>query len=159
MMPSLLSMTAKGQVVRNDTVTDRTHQLQEVTVTETRRQHEVTSTAPLHILDRGEMLTLGVTDVADALHRIPGVTLRDYIREWFDAHPKARREEQQAFLSSRRNINFLFNRVTDEKLAMDARLYTSLMVRLLVGDPQHPEISPYFKLTYDNVFARIYAVL
>ena len=88
-----------------------------------------------------------------------GVTLRDYIREWFDAHPKARREEQQAFLSSRRNINFLFNRVTDEKLAMDARLHTSLMVRLLVGDPQHPEISPYFKLTYDNVFARIYEVL
>lgn len=78
MMPSLLSLTVKGQVIRNDTVTDRVHQLQEVTVTETRRQHEVTSTAPLHILDREEMLTLGVTDVADALHRIPGVTLRDY---------------------------------------------------------------------------------
>ena len=77
-MPCLLSVTANGQVIRNDTVTDRVHQLQEVTVTESRRQHEVTSTAPLHILDREEMLTLGVTDVADALHRIPGVTLRDY---------------------------------------------------------------------------------
>ncbi|MBO4301192.1 MAG: hypothetical protein J5861_06275, partial [Desulfovibrio sp.] len=88
-----------------------------------------------------------------------GVTRRDYIREWFDEHRNATREEQQAFLSGRRNINFLFNRVTDEKLAMDSRLYTSLMVRLLVGDPQHPDISPYFKLVYDNVFARIYEVL
>ena len=74
----LLSLTAHGQDVRNDTVTDRVHQLQEVTITESRRQHEVTSTAPLHILDREQMLTLGVTDVADALHRIPGITLRDY---------------------------------------------------------------------------------
>ena len=78
MLPCLLSMTASGQSVRRDTITDRTHQLREVTVTESRRQHEVTSTAPLHIIDREQMLSLGVTDVADALHRIPGVTLRDY---------------------------------------------------------------------------------
>ena len=74
----LLSMTASGQSVRRDTVTDRTHQLREVMVTESRRQQEVTSTAPLHIINREQMLSLGVTDVADALHRIPGVTLRDY---------------------------------------------------------------------------------
>ena len=74
----LLTNAVNAQVVRNDTVTDRTHQLQEVTVTESRRQHVVTSTSPLHIVDREQMLTLGVTDVADALHRIPGVTLRDY---------------------------------------------------------------------------------
>ena len=78
MLPCLLSMTASGQSVRRDTVTDRTHQLREVTVTESRRQQEVTSTAPLHIINREQMLSLGVTDVADALHRIPGVTLRDY---------------------------------------------------------------------------------
>ena len=71
-------MTASGQSVRRDTVTDRTHQLREVMVTESRRQQEVTSTAPLHIINREQMLSLGVTDVADALHRIPGVTLRDY---------------------------------------------------------------------------------
>lgn len=88
-----------------------------------------------------------------------GVTRRNYIQEWFDAHPKATPEEQHEFLSKRRNINFLFNRVTDEKLAMDARLYNSLMVQLLVGEPQDPRISPYFKLVYDNVFARIYEVL
>ena len=77
-MSCLLTSMANGQSVRNDTVTDRTHQLREVTVTESRRQHQVTSTAPLHIIDHEQMLTLGVTDVADALHRIPGVTLRDY---------------------------------------------------------------------------------
>lgn len=74
----MLAMTANGRPASNDTITDRTHQLQEITVTENRRQHETTSTAPLHIIDREEMLTLGITDVADALHRIPGVTLRDY---------------------------------------------------------------------------------
>ena len=63
---------------REKMFSSRTHQLREVTVTESRRQHEVTSTAPLHIIDREQMLSLGVTDVADALHRIPGVTLRDY---------------------------------------------------------------------------------
>lgn len=88
-----------------------------------------------------------------------GVTRRNYIQDWFDAHPSATPEEQHEFLSKRRNINFLFNRVTDEKLAMDAGLYNSLMVQLLVGDPQDPRVSPYFKLVYDNVFARIYEVL
>ena len=77
-MTSLLTTTASGQDVRNDTITDKVHQLREVTITESRRQHELTSTAPLRILDQEQMLTLGVTDIADALHRIPGVTLRDY---------------------------------------------------------------------------------
>ena len=76
-MACLLTHIVNGQEVRNDTITDRTHQLREVTITESRRQHVVTSTAPLHIIDRGQMLSLGMTDVADALHRIPGVTLRD----------------------------------------------------------------------------------
>ena len=44
-------------------------------------------------------------------------------------------------------------------IPMDANLYNSLMVRLLVGNPQDPAISPYFKLVYDNVFCRIYEVL
>ena len=67
-MTGLLATTASGQEVRNDTITDRVHQLREVTITESRRQHEVTSTAPLRILDQKQMLTLGVTDIADALH-------------------------------------------------------------------------------------------
>lgn len=88
-----------------------------------------------------------------------GVTRRNYVQEWFDAHPMATVEEQRAFLAGRRNVNFLFNRVTDEKLAVNESLYNSLMVQLLVGDPRDARFSPYFKLVYDNVFARIYEVL
>ena len=65
-MSCLLTMSAYGQDVRNDTITDRTHQLREVTITESRRQHVTTSTAPLHILDHEQMLSLGVTDVFSA---------------------------------------------------------------------------------------------
>ena len=67
-----------AQTQPTDTVTDRVHQLQEVTVTETRQEHSLKSTAPMHILDRSDMLRMGVTNMADALHRLPGITLRDY---------------------------------------------------------------------------------
>ena len=87
-----------------------------------------------------------------------GLTRRNYIQEWVEDHPDATMEERQAFLESRRNVNFFFNRVTGEKLAMDARLYNSLMTQLLLADPQDPRISPYFRLVYDNVFARVYEV-
>lgn len=87
-----------------------------------------------------------------------GLTCRNYVQEWFDNNRNATREDQQAFLNTRRNVNFFFNRVTGEKLAMDARLYNSLMAQLLLSDPQDPRFSPYFKLIYDNVFARVYEV-
>ena len=71
-------MTVSGLRAQTDTITGRVHQLEGVTVTETQRHHTVTSTAPLHLLDRHDMQTMGVTDMADALHRLPGITLRDY---------------------------------------------------------------------------------
>lgn len=55
-----------------------THQIDEVQVVDSRKHHTLTSTAPLHVMDHGEMLRMGVTDMADALHRLPGITLRDY---------------------------------------------------------------------------------
>lgn len=88
-----------------------------------------------------------------------GLTVRNYAREWFAEHPGASAAEQKAWLASRRNVNFLFNRVTDEKLAVDQGIYGALMTRLLVCDANDPAISPYFRLIYDNVFARIYEVL
>ena len=88
-----------------------------------------------------------------------GVVTRDYVQEWADAHPQASPEEQNAFLSSRRNVHCLFNRVTGEKLVLDSGIYDSLMVQLLLASPQDTRFSPYFKLVYDNVFARIYEVL
>ena len=74
----VMTLSADAQVVRNDTVADRTHRLEGVTVTEQRRQRITRSTTPYHLLEREQFLRLGVTDVADALHRIPGITLRDY---------------------------------------------------------------------------------
>ncbi len=114
-------------------------------------------------LDTGEVRLEGSTSAIYAssinVFEETGVTRRNYVQEWFDAHPNATQQQQQEFLSKRRNINFFFNRVTDEKLAMDEGLYNSLMVQLLMGEPQNPRFSPYFKLVYDNVFARIYEVL
>lgn len=88
-----------------------------------------------------------------------GVTRRNYVEEWFAAHPRATPAEQKAWLASRRNINFLFNRVTDEKLAVDQGIYNSLMVQLLLCDANDTRFTPYFRLVYDNVFTRIYEVL
>lgn len=87
-----------------------------------------------------------------------GVIRRNYVQEWFATNPKTSFAEQQAFLASRRNINFLFNRVTDEKLAVDERIYNSLMVQLLLCDANDSRFAPYFRLVYDNVFTRIYEV-
>ena len=63
---------------QTDSITSPTHQLQEVTVRQNRRQRALSAVAPVHILDRSDMLTMGVADMGDALQRIPGITLRDY---------------------------------------------------------------------------------
>lgn len=63
---------------QTDSITAPTHQLQEVTIRQSRRQRALSAVAPVHILDRSDMLTMGVADMGDALRRIPGITLRDY---------------------------------------------------------------------------------
>ena len=67
-----------GATAQTDTITGRVHQLEGVTVTKSMRQRVLTSTAPLQLLNCQDMLAMGVTDMADALNRIPGITLRDY---------------------------------------------------------------------------------
>ena len=74
----ILMMMSVGAMAQTDTITTLTHQLEGVTITETLRKRTVTSTAPVYLLERKDMLTMGVTDIADALHRLPGITLRDY---------------------------------------------------------------------------------
>ena len=114
-------------------------------------------------LDSGEVRledsTSSVYPISISVFDETGLTKKNYVEEWFQNHPQATTQEQQEFLKGRRNINFLFNRVTDEKLVMDEKVYNSLMVQLLLCDPQDQRFSPYFKLVYDNVFARIYEVL
>lgn len=62
-------------------------------------------------------------------------------------------------IDKRRNVHFLFNKVTGEKLVIDDRMYNTLMVQLLICAPTDPRFTPYFRLIYDNVFCRIYEVL
>lgn len=52
--------------------------LDTVEVTAGRARRDVVSTAPLHILSAERMKISGVTDIASAMHRLPGITLRDY---------------------------------------------------------------------------------
>lgn len=61
-----------------DSVPLRHRALREVTVVENRRQQSMSSTVPQHLVDRQDMLLMGITDMGDALHRLPGITLRDY---------------------------------------------------------------------------------
>ena len=52
--------------------------LQEVRVEASRQNSALKSSAPTHRLDAGKMLETGVTDIGDAMRRLPGVNLRDY---------------------------------------------------------------------------------
>lgn len=52
--------------------------LQNIEVIGQRQQQRLSSTAPLQMLKHEDFKIQGVTDIADALHRLPGITLRDY---------------------------------------------------------------------------------
>lgn len=52
--------------------------LQETTVTANRISETLTEANPHFRIDEKQLLSNGVTDISDALHRLPGVTLRDY---------------------------------------------------------------------------------
>lgn len=52
--------------------------LKNVTVTSSLRERDVKSTAPEYSIDKEKFTKLGVTDISDALLRLPGITLRDY---------------------------------------------------------------------------------
>lgn len=52
--------------------------LNEVEVVADRVRAEVTGTVPSYNLDRERMREIGVTDLTDALHRLPGLNIRDY---------------------------------------------------------------------------------
>ena len=56
----------------------QTQQMQQVEVSETARQRALRSSAPQYALGTADFQMQGVSDLADALHRLPGITLRDY---------------------------------------------------------------------------------
>lgn len=73
------ALTAVISVFSVNAANDTTaRNLQEFEVVSERVRKEVTSTAPLFNLTNERMKTMGVTDISDALHRLPGVNIRDY---------------------------------------------------------------------------------
>jgi dolichyl-diphosphooligosaccharide--protein glycosyltransferase len=53
----------------------------------------------------------------------------------------------------------IFSGPAGNKLVMDDVFYHTMMVQLLIRPPDDPEIAPYFKLVFDNIYTRIYQVL
>lgn len=54
------------------------YNLNEVEVTATRARQDVAASAPSFAISQEKMKAMGVTDIADALHRMPGLNVRDY---------------------------------------------------------------------------------
>lgn len=73
-----LFLCAVDTVGAQEKDTLKARQLSEVTVYGHAESNGVTSSAPLHLLGSTDFMRLGVTDIGDALLRLPGVTLRDY---------------------------------------------------------------------------------
>ncbi len=54
------------------------HELGELEVLDNAPRRTATAAVPVYTLTSGAMEAMGVTDISDALHRLPGVNLRDY---------------------------------------------------------------------------------
>lgn len=67
-----------AQNVTDDTISNRVHRIEEVTVNASTVAKKVSSTAPVQILSRQQFEQQGVTDIADALRRFSGVNVKDY---------------------------------------------------------------------------------
>ncbi len=115
-------------------------------------------------LDTGDVVMQGTTTAIPAasidLFEDGRLVHRNYLRP----EPSVPRTPQALRLwkedaEQRRNVHFLFNRVTGEKLVVDDNMYNTLMTRLLLRPPNDPALLPYFRLIFDNVFCRIYEVL
>ena len=73
---TVLLMTGATSVYAQPKDTARVHRLPDVVVDG--QQRRIDNSAPVRVIGSADYLRLGVTDVADALNRLAGVTLRDY---------------------------------------------------------------------------------
>lgn len=73
----IVSTLVYAQPIDNDTI-DNNYQLQNVVVTESKKTNEITSVAPLYVINNKSLNIAGITDIADALNRLPGISIRDY---------------------------------------------------------------------------------
>lgn len=114
-------------------------------------------------LDRGEVVMKGTSVMVPAasidVFADGRLEHRDYVTAPEFLPDTASILSWREDVERRRNVHFLFNRVTGEKLVVDDRMYNTLMVQLLIEKPGNPRFSPYFRLIYDNIFCRVYEVL
>ncbi|SHN59917.1 STT3 domain-containing protein [Desulfovibrio litoralis] len=54
--------------------------------------------------------------------------------------------------------HFILNTKTQEKIIVSSEIYNTLMVQLLLSEPNDPRFSPYFELVFDNTFTRVFRV-
>ena len=89
-------------------------------------------------LDSGEVRLEGSTSAIYAssinVFEETGVTRRNYVQEWFDAHPDASPQEQQHFQSRRRNGNFGFYWHSTYNLCIGDAMAFRLWSKLLASD-------------------------
>ena len=71
--PALVAQTLPG-----DTISGKTHQIDDVTVTAPRRRAQVTSVVPVQRMQKEELQQLGLQDLADAVRRFAGANVKDY---------------------------------------------------------------------------------
>lgn len=71
------AFSISGQVTRLPEDSAYT-ELDNIMVTAKKTSDAVTSSMPVHTLNAEKVLTTGITDISDAMRRLPGVNLRDY---------------------------------------------------------------------------------
>lgn len=74
----LAAAVASGGAIAGAELPDSAVNLKNVNVTARKSTDKNKSTAPTHQLDAEAILQKGVTDISDAMHRLPGINLRDY---------------------------------------------------------------------------------
>ncbi|MCH5248233.1 MAG: TonB-dependent receptor plug domain-containing protein [Muribaculaceae bacterium] len=65
----------EAQTTTRDTLS---YKLEETVITAVKPVESVKSASPIFKIDEASILRTGITDISDAIHRLPGVTLKDY---------------------------------------------------------------------------------
>ncbi|MDE6347112.1 MAG: TonB-dependent receptor [Bacteroides sp.] len=67
-----------AQKVASDTITGKVHRIEKVIVTARRSPHKVTSAVPVQTLSQQDISRLGIQNMADAVRRFAGASVKDY---------------------------------------------------------------------------------
>ena len=67
-----------GMYAQHDSISSRTHAIDEVTVTAHRLQRDVTGGKPIQLMTHRELELLGLTNLADAVKKFAGASVKDY---------------------------------------------------------------------------------